>query len=211
MGTNKILTKSAWILAREVYILNCVHAPRPPSPIRFPLRHEQYIYSKLYSVIVTCEEIMARTKISIYIAPLTRDAVGTVNGGIKQKKVRSCIVQPVDESGVEQKGFTLHITKQHRSELKEYINTVHRLDVAYERLARKWNLYDVHKRMRKLQTLTIPPPVLQCCSSFSTCVCNQEVFKNFLQRVCKRTTLASAVYQLFLKRGHARMYARMNS
>ena len=150
---------------------------------------------------------MARTKFSTYVAP--HSSIVSSTRGMKPNRVRGDILQPT-HGDILQQGFVLHITKQHKSELKEYINTVHRLDEAYERLARKWTAYGVDKRVRKIQTLMLPPSVLRCCSSVSTCVCNQEIFQRFLQRVCKRKTLASAVYHIFLKRGHARMYARMD-
>jgi len=143
-------------------------------------------------------------------APLRRgEPLASVHEGIKQKKVRKCIVTTTSKTMEPEEGFVLHITKQSKSELKQYINTLHRTDTAYERLARKWHAYDVEKRVRRIQTLALPASIWQCCSSHTTCVCNQEIFQHFLQRVCKRQSLASTVYQIFLQRGHARMYARM--
>jgi len=167
-----------------------------------------YIYAPRYirETRGHCTAAMARTKLSTYVAP--HSTVDSSNGGLKPNKVCGNILQPA-HGEILQQGFVLHISKQHKSELKEYITTVHRLDAAYERLARKWTSYDVDKRVRKIESLMLPPSVLRCCASVSTCVCNQEKFQRFLQRVCKRKTLAAAVYHIFLKRGHARMYARM--
>jgi len=133
-----------------------------------------------------------------------------VYGGLKRKKSRHCIVQPVPEEEALAGGFVLHIRKSDKSQLKEYINKHHRGDKAYARLSRKWQVYDVDKRILKIQRLAVPVAVWHCCVFHGTCSCNQELFDQFLHRVCKRKTLASAVYQLFLKRGHALMFSRMN-
>jgi len=148
-----------------------------------------------------------RKQNSAHMSPHTAGLIPAMAASNPTKCARN-ILQPADGE-ILQQGFVLHISKQHKNELKEYITTVHRLDAAYERLARKWTSYDVDKRVRKIESLMLPPSVLRCCASVSTCVCNQEKFQRFLQRVCKRKTLASAVYHIFLKRGHARMYARM--
>ena len=133
-----------------------------------------------------------------------------VYGGLKHNKSRGCILHTVQEGEALAGGFVLHIRKSDKSELKEYINKNHRGDKAYARLSRKWEAYDVDKRILKIQRLAIPDAVWHCCVLHGTCSCDQELFDQFLHRVCKRKTLASAVYQLFLKRGHALMYSRMN-
>jgi hypothetical protein len=133
-----------------------------------------------------------------------------VYGGLKHKKSRHCILQSVATEETLARGFVLHISKSDKSDLKDYINQTHRGDKAYKRLARKWETYDVAKRAMKIQRLSAPAAVWRCCSSRGTCSCNQELFDHFFHRVCRRKTLASAVHQVFLKRGHALMFSRMN-